>query len=862
MDKKTRFIIPVVIAIFTLAGGLNSIAAQDQENEKAYPPYREGYLTPPEAIAEEVLAPRHKNIFLDDNDLSPSAEYFINTVEASEMSPLSYYAKPYYNLAGLQVDWQANRHRSMTTHATVGLQLVDARNGNLRDLSTPGNARITDATWSPDGSKVAFFAHYDDATHIYVAETATGKSRRITRSPVLATAVRSIAWSGDGQHIYTVLIPEKRGDKPMASTVPNTLQVRKTTPEENRLRTYPSLLKNRNEADLLEYYITGQLVRINTRNRQAQKIGSPAMFESIDPAPGGEYIRVRITQKPFSYIVPVSRFGWTDQVWDTEGNMVVELRSSEVNTSIPEHEEVEDYGRKDIKWRPDGEGLSLVLVPEEEKKKEEEPNGNGDGNGDDSVEEEESEKDKKKIYKIVQWLPPFEKENMNTLYETDKEIESVSYNEEAEIYFVNEEKEGSEKVYAVFEGETDTTYTIYKRKKDEFYGNPGRLVYQTSPSGVRVVRTTDDSAVYLEGTQYYKEYTEKAPRPFLDRVGIRSGEKERIFQSSEEVYEEIAAILDEEASSLVLERQSATMFPDFWHHETSSGDRAKLTSNEDYNEAVSQARRDRFKVERADGFTFWAEVLVPADWNGTPLPGIIWHYPREYDGQEDYDKNMRDYNKNDYPGVYRRSTDILVKRGYAVIDADWPISAERGSPNEAFVYSIVQNSTAVLDSAEARGYIDRDRMAIGGHSYGAFGTANAMIHTSFFKAGIAGDGNYNRTLTPMGFQREPNDLWRGLDKYLEMSPIFWADRLDGALLMYHGEADQNVGTWPVHSKRMFHALNGIGKTAAMYMYPHEAHGPGAEETLLDLWTRWSDWLDHYVKNRGEHVKEEELGEGN
>jgi dipeptidyl aminopeptidase/acylaminoacyl peptidase len=297
------------------------------------------------------------------------------------------------------------------------------------------------------------------------------------------------------------------------------------------------------------------------------------------------------------------------------------------------------------------------------------------------------------------------------------------------------------------------------------------------------------------------------------------------------------------------------MHPDYWLINLESGNETKLTSNVDYNSAVTQAQRERFKVKRADGFEFWVEVTLPGDWDGEPLPGIIWHYPSEYDDQEDYDEGQRRYNKNDFPGVYTRSIDILVKRGYAVINADWPISAEMGDPNDGFVWSIVQNSTVVIDSTAKRGYIDRERMAIGGHSYGAFGTANAMIHTSFFKAGIAGDGNYNRTLTPLGFQREPRDLWRGLERYVQMTPIFWADRMDGALLMYHGAADQNVGTWPVHSHRMFHALNGIGKEAALYIYPHEGHGPDSQQTLLDLWSRWVDWLDYYVKEGGKAAEE-------
>ncbi|HZD05819.1 MAG TPA: prolyl oligopeptidase family serine peptidase, partial [Longimicrobiales bacterium] len=157
--------------------------------------------------------------------------------------------------------------------------------------------------------------------------------------------------------------------------------------------------------------------------------------------------------------------------------------------------------------------------------------------------------------------------------------------------------------------------------------------------------------------------------------------------------------------------------------------------------------------------------------------------------------------------------------------------------------------------------IDRERLAIGGHSYGAFSTVNAMVHTPFFKAGIAGDGNYNRTLTPMSFQNERRYLWDARDVYLSMSPFLYADQLTGALLMYHGLHDQNVGTDPTHSPRLFHALNGLGKTAAMYLYPLEDHGPASLETQLDLWARWTAWLDIYVKNagRGEAVVSDQGG---
>ena len=809
---------------------------------------RESYLTPPEEIRSAVMAPRHKNITL--YNLGPNREHFLNAVEG-ELSSIADFAMPYYNLGGLQINPQANRARYFTTTTDIGLQLVGARNGDVEVIDTPGGAKITSEEWSPDGSKIAFFAHFDDGTHIYVADADGDNSRRLTRRPVLATINNSFEWSADGNYIFAVLVPENRGKEPVEPETPTMLQVKKTTKKENRLRTYQDLLEGHFESTLVEYHTTGQLARINVNNRRVKNIGEPAMIQDIDPNPAGDYLIVERMKKPFSYIVPVYRFGSVEEIWNLDGEVVTELTQSEVNESVPDYEEEKNYGRSEIQWRPDGEGLSMITEPWEEKDE--------DASDEEEKQDEEDEKEKES-FKVIQWLPPFGEEDQNVVYESDKEMESVSYAADSDVLFIMEESGDTEHLYAVYPGNTDTTYTIYKHDDDDFYENPGNLMYTRAASGLPVVRLSPDQQhVYLSGTQYFEDPQQNAPRPFVDRVAIEGDDKERIFESGENVHEEIAAVLNDDFTEVVITRQASDMHPDSWLMNLNSGEKTKLTNNVDYNEDITNAKRSRFEVTRADGFTFWVEVVMPADWDGTPLPGLIWHYPSEYDDQEDYDESQRYYNKNDFPGVYRRSTEFLIKRGYAVIDADWPISAERGAPNDGFVWSIVQNSTVVIDSVVAKGFLDRERVAIGGHSYGAFGTANAMIHTSFFEAGIAGDGNFNRTLTPMGFQREPRDLWRGQNRYLEMSPIFWADRMDGALLMYHGAEDQNVGTWPTNSRRMFHALNGIGKTAAMYMYPHEAHGPAAKETILDLWTRWVNWLDHYVKNEGEHVPESELG---
>lgn len=795
----------------------------------------DSYLTPPESISEEILAPNHLNVNVD--EVSPDGEYFLNRKRAG-ITPLSQFAKAHYNIAGLQIDAKANRTRSLTTQrATTGLELVNVETGATRELNVPDGVTISHTNWSPDGSKIAWMGHHEDETHIYVTTVGSGSTRQVTRRPVLATLNSTFQWADDSRTIIAVLVPERRAEKPVRPDTPAELQVRTTSEGENRVRTYQSLLMDKSEGELLEYYVTGQLVRIDTQNRRARNIGSPAMIRNINAAPSGEHIIVQILQKPFSYVVPVSRFGWNEEIWDLDGEVLTTLRTSEANEGVSGADTFEDFGRRNIQWRPDGEGLSMLLKPEEKDDEESDENGseNGSDNNDNIAD------------RVVQWMPPFGDDDMNILYESEREMNSVSYSEAGDVLFITQRRSGNERLFAYYPDQPDSAYTIYRYDRSDFYANPGNLSFKNGELGVSAVRITESGDhVFLTGIEYFEDVEEQAPRPFIDRVEIMTGEKERIFHSSEEYYESVTAILDQNIDQIIIGRESAEEFPNYWHVDLTSGDRNQLTENVDYNEAVTQAKRDRFKVKRADGIEFWMDVVLPSDWDGEPLAALVWHYPREYNDQDDYNESLRRHNINRYPRVGARTADIMVKEGYAVLKPDWPIVGSRGTSNDNFVWSVVQNSTVVIDSAEAKGYIDRSRLAIGGHSYGAFGSAHAMIHTSFFKAGIAGAGNYNRTLTPFGFQRERSDLWRGQDRYIQLSPIFWADRLDGAFLMYHGEMDQNVGTWPTNSRRMFQALNSMDKTAALYMYPYEGHGPSAEETLLDMWTRWVEWMDYYV----------------
>ncbi len=631
---------------------------------------------------------------------------------------------------------------------------------------------------------------------------------------------------------------------------------------DNMLRTYASLMATPYDEALLEWDVTGQLAYVELDGRRVHQVGAPTMVRDFDFSPDGRYVRVTRMIKPFSYLVPVSSFGRVEEIWDAQGSVLAVLDTTELNTGIRDDDQGSarngnDSGRRQLAWRPDGQGLTfLQQEPAPDSAGADAPADRG------AAGQEGGQARSRRKDRVMQWLPPFDSTSLNVVYESDTRMTSHNFSPDMQMLFLSERQGTRVHQYAVSLADPDTRHTLARYDSDDFYANPGSLVMTDGsvPGGGRfrffgggggeastVQLSADGQSVYLAGTAYDEDPMATGPRPFLDQVNIQTGDKERIFEADNDgVYERLTAILDIDARSFVLTHESPTEVEQSYRLD--GGTRTQLTQNVDYTPDLTAARVERFVVERPDGFRFRVTVTLPPDYReGTRLPAMFWFYPREYEGQEDYDEGARTFNKNSFPSFGTRSMEYLVRLGYAVVEPDAPIVGKAGQMNNNYEHDLRNNLAAVIDELDERGLIDRQRLGIGGHSYGAFSTANAMVHTPFFKAGIAGDGNYNRTFTPLSFQNERRILWDARDVYLRMSPFLYANELTGALLMYHGLGDQNVGTDPDHTPRMFHALNGLGKDAAMYLYPYEDHGPATKETLLDLWARWTAWLEVYLQ---------------
>lgn len=867
----------------------------------------EGYIMPPEAITKLADAPRETNVSY--TSPSPGArKYFLRTV-GDGLPSIRYVGKAHYNLGGFQIDPAGNRSRNSTMRSQAGLELFEWETGRKITVQLPQGARVTAPSWSPDGSQLAFQALFDDATHIYVADPATGKSRQLTRSSLLATSVTNFEWSADGKNIVAVLIPDGRGAEPAEPVIASTPIVRVNEDNKLKTRTYADLLETPAERDLLEYYLTGQLAVIDVKSRAVRKVGAPGMIKSLDASPNNDFFRVTYQEKPFSYVQPVSSFGTTEVIIDGTGKVLSQLAKRELQEGTPVVSPADtppattprpaaaDTARRNLMWNPFGQGM-LFLQSEPGPAAAQTPGrgGNGAGNfgggrggaggragmaggrggnmqqaADSAARQTPPRKDR-----LVQWMPPFDSSSTKVLYETNDRINGVRFSENGRIMFVSEAGTGGNFEYAVMLDDNNQKFTVVRPRAGSqgggrAGGGPGAgafggrgggaggatsLVTKTGNNGAQVVLvSTDGSSVFSQGSTT-DSTAGRMPRTYVEKINIRTGERNRIYESSGDLFETISSPLDDDYKRIVVQRESPTVVPQSYIVDIATKQAKQLTDNKDLMPEITAAVRRTYMAKRADGYTFQIKVTLPADYkDGTRLPAMFWFYPREYDNQQAYDRSLNTgagaAGGNRFQNNGPRSMSFLTTQGYAVIEPDAPIFASEGMlPNDNYVADLRNNLLAVIDALDTLQIVDRHRLGIGGHSYGAFSTVNAMVHTPFFKAGIAGDGAYNRTLTPNGFQTERRDLWQGRSTYLDMSPFLYADRLTGALLLYHSTEDQNVGTDPINSTRLYHALQGLGKTVSLYMYPYEDHGPIARETVLDQWARWVAWLDKYVKNAG------------
>lgn len=779
------------------------------------------YQMPPEGLAKLVDAPITPSV-----SLSPDRTYML-LMHRPSLPTIAALAEPELRLAGLRINPRNNgpsRARSFDK-----LTLLTLQTRIERDVTgVPADARIRNVRWSPDGRHIAFTIDGSERIDLYVVDVATAAARRLMDAPLNNAAFGTpFEWVPDSRTLIARSIPADRGVPPVKPLAPAGPIIQENLGEEAPARTYQDLLQNAYDEDVFGYHMTAQLVRVALDN-SVTPMAQPGLITNAEPSPNGEYVLAESIHKPFSYLVPFYRFPRRVQVYDMDGNLVREIADLPLAEGVPTAFGSVPAGVRSVNWRADA-GATLYWT---------EALDGGDARVDAEFRDQ--------LYLLE---APFTGEP-SPFAQLALRYNGVTWGDD-NLAFVHESwfKTRKRRVYAVNPSRPDQQpRVIFDLSFEDRYSDPGSPVTTRTQQGTSVLLTDDDGQfIYLMGAGASPE----GNRPFLRKMDLRTGETDELFRSEAPYYERPVTFVDVGEMTILTRRESNTEPPNYFLRNVDNGSVTAVTDFPHPYPDLADIHKEAIQYQRDDGIPLNATLYLPAGYDAQrdgPLPTFVWAYPREFKSADAAGQ------RTDSPHQFKRvsywGAVPYVTQGYAIIDnASMPVIGEGDQePNDTFRDQLVMNAKAAIDAGVARGVVDPERVAIGGHSYGAFMTGNLLAHSDLFRAGIARSGAYNRTLTPFGFQREERLFWEAPEIYYYMSPFMHADKVNEPILLIHGEADNNSGTFPLQSRRYYNALKGLGKTARLVMLPHESHGYRARESIMHMLWETNRWLDTYVKN--------------
>jgi len=812
----TAATLALVLGLGLAAGLADGAAAQDTAV---------GYQMPPAVLADMIDAPPTPGVAL-----SPDQEWLL-LLERPGLPPIAEVAEPELRLAGLRINPRSNgpsREWSLD-----GLRLQRLRDGKeIAVTGLPDGARITGVSWSPDGDRFAWVASIDESLSLWYADLADGRARRVTPEGLRLNGVygRPYDWLRDGESFVIRAIPDGRGGPPVEPYVPTGPVVQENLGKKAPARTLQDLLQNPYDEALYEYYATAQLHTITLGGKAAQ-VGEPAIVRAMDPSPDGRWLLVQTVQRPYSYSLQEDSFPRRIEVWDLKDREPAHLVADlPLQDQVPMSFGSVPTGPRSVQWRGD---VAAELVWTEALD-------GGDGGAEAQWRDQ--------VYTL---RAPFRGEP-EPLIRLAQRYGGMMFGHDELAFVVSWWwTTRNLRVWHVAPGDRgQEPRLVQERSFQDRYADPGQPLMHRGKYGRQVMLTAGDGfTLFLRGDGASPE----GDRPFLDRWNVRTDATERLFRSEAPYYENPIDLLDDEGRRLLTRRESQTEPPNYFVRDLQDGSLAQKTDFPDPTPQLAGMSKELITYERADGVQLSGTLYLPAGYDQErdgPLPVLMWAYPNEFKSAQDAGQ------VTDSPYRFTRvgwwSPVLFVTRGYAVLDdPTMPIIGEGDEePNDTFVEQLVASAQAAVDELARRGVGDPDRMAIGGHSYGAFMTANLLAHSDLFRTGLPRSGAYNRTLTPFGFQAEERSLWEAPEIYMTMSPFMHADKIDEPILLVHGQADNNAGTYPMQSERMYDALKGHGAVARLVMLPHESHGYRARESIMHLLWESDRWLEEHVKNAG------------
>ena len=786
-------------------------------------------LAAPAAAQQDYRMPDPALQALVDAPLQPAATVSpdkrrVATLEWRWVQSLAELAREEVRLAGIRIDPTTfSRSRSRTYDS---ITIHDLESGDQSAVTgIPEGARIQSPRWSSDSRFLAFTVIHDDARSLWLYEAETGRARSLVDRPLNGVLTSTpYEWMPDSSGLLVNLAVNHGRSLPEPGVEALAPVIQETDPDRTApVRTYQDLLASPADEEQFVFLATGRLARVSL-DGEIRPLTEPALFVDFESSPDTRYVLAEQITRPFSYAVPFSRFPLTTEVLDREGERVVTVAELPLAEDIPKGFDSVRTGRRGIDWRADA-AATLVWAEAQD---------GGDMRADVPFHD-----------RVFFWAAPFEQEP-STLIDVERRFSGIQWgNDELAMLVEWRFSDRKLRVWKFAPGRPDAEPMLFnERSYNDAYNDPGQPVTTRSEFGTSVIHVLDGDSVLLTGTGASPE----GNIPFLDRHDFGTGETERIWQSEAPYYERVQDVLDEAGRRLLTLRESREVQPNFFVRDLDSDTLTRISTFPHPHPQLTGVSKELIRYQRADGVDLSGTLYLPsgADASDGPFPVLMWAYPLEYRDASvagQVRESPYEFNRISFWGPL-----AYLALGYAVFDdPKMPIVGAGDSlPNDTFREQLVASAEAAVDVLVERGVAEPDRIMISGHSYGAFMVANLLAHSDLFTAGIARSGAYNRSLTPFGFQGEERDFWEGQDVYATVSPFFHAEKIDEPMLLIHGMEDNNSGTFPMQSERMFDALKGLGGQARLVMLPHESHGYRARESLMHTLWEQQRWLEMWL----------------
>jgi len=729
-------------------------------------------------------------------------------------------------LAGLRINPVTNISSTLTYVNNIKLKKLGTTE-EVQVAGLPEQPRIAYTSFSPDGKLLAFTHTTDTGVELWYVDLAMAQARKLSDADLNANMGMPYVWYKDGRKLLVDRLPNNRAKLIDSSKdIPTGPIVSTSGGQVSQLRTYQDLLKNPQDEANFETLAQSELYSIDLNGQQTKLLGK-AIYNQTSFSPDGQYLMVTTIKRPFSYIVPLYSFPQETAVYDMQGKLVKVVNEVPLNEIQPKGFSSTRKGKRSMSWRAD-RPATLAYV--------------------EALDEGDASKKVEFRDELFSWDAPFSGQPESLIKVADRYSRVIWGDKSHALVYTSWYDTRQEKIF-LLNPETKDSHLLSERNYQDVYSHPGHVHMERNAYGSYVMYL-DKGKTYWMGDGHTKE----GQFPFIEELDLKTLKKKRLYTvNALGKKEDISSIVDVKKGDILISVQSPTEYPNYYLKNIKTGKTTALARFENPFKGLEGVHKEVIHYKREDGVDLSGTLYLPAGYDREgkteKLPLLVWAYPTEYKDRATAGQSTA--NPNEFTFPYYGSFVYWVTKGYAVLDdAAFPIIGEGDQePNDTFIEQLVANGKAAIDAVDQLGYIDRSRVGVGGHSYGAFMTANLLTHSDLFAVGIARSGAYNRTLTPFGFQMEQRNYWDDPGLYNRMSPFMNAHKMKTPMLLIHGDADNNPGTFTLQTERYFQALKNLGAPVRMVLLPFESHGYAAKESILHTLWEQDQFLEKYLKNK-------------